>query len=362
MIPTARFRDENLAKRVAQKIHEVASGSPLKICHVCGTHEWTVTHFGIRSLLPSNTEVLAGPGCPVCIVPASEIDEAVQLALKKVTVTCFGDVLRVPGSKMSLLDAKAAGADIRIVYSVEDAVRMARNEVDKEFVFFAVGFETTAPSTAVELAGKSPPENLSFLISHRLIPPAMELLVKMRDLSIDGFIAPGHVSTIIGLRPYEIFPEIYKMPTVVAGFEPLDVLFSIYMIVKQIREGKPQLENEYVRAVHGEGNLKAQEVMRKVFDISDGNWRGLGEIPHSRLRLNHDYAAFDALLKYNVRVERGVDIQRGCQCHLVIIGKTKPKDCPLFMKTCTPQKPVGACMVGSEGTCRIWARTVNRPE
>ena len=362
MIPTARYRDENLSKRVAQKIHEVASGPSLKICHVCGTHEWTITHFGIRSLLPSNIEVIAGPGCPVCIVPASEIDEAVQLALKKVTLTCFGDVLRVPGSKMSLLDAKAAGADVRIVYSVEDAVKMARNEVCKEFVFFAVGFETTAPSTAVELAGRSPPENLSFLISHRLIPPAMELLVKMRDLCTDGFIAPGHVSTIIGLRPYEIFPKTYDMPTVVAGFEPLDVLFSIYMIVKQIREGKPRLENEYVRAVHEEGNLKAQQIMRRVFRISDGNWRGLGEIPNSKLRLNHDYAAFDALLKYDVRVEHGVDIQRGCQCHLVIIGKTKPIDCPLFLKTCTPQKPVGACMVGSEGTCRIWARTVKKLE
>jgi hydrogenase expression/formation protein HypD len=362
MISTTRFRDEHLSKAVAQKIHEAASGTPLKICHVCGTHEWTITHFGIRSLLPSNIEVIAGPGCPVCIVPASEIDEAVQLALKKVTIACFGDVLRVPGSKMSLLDAKAAGADIRIVYSVEDAVRMARNEVGKDFVFFAVGFETTAPSTAVELADKSPPENLSFLISHRLIPPAMELLVKMKDLSIDGFIAPGHVSTIIGLRPYEIFPKTYKMPTVVAGFEPLDVLFAIYMILKQAREGKARLENEYVRAVHVEGNLKAQELMHKVFDIADGNWRGLGEIPHSRLLLSHDYEAFDAPLKYNVHVERGVDVQRGCQCHLVIIGKTKPTDCPLFMKTCTPQKPVGACMVGSEGTCRIWARTVKRLE
>jgi hydrogenase expression/formation protein HypD len=363
MIANARFRDENLSKRVAQKIHEVAaSEGSVKICHICGTHEWTITHFGIRSLLPSNIEVIAGPGCPVCIVPASEIDEAVRLAMKKVTVTCFGDVLRVPGSKMSLLDARAAGADIRIVYSVDDAARMARNEVGKDFVFFAVGFETTAPSTAVELVGKSPPENLSFLISHRVIPPAMELLVRMRDLNLDGFIAPGHVSTIIGLRPYEIFPKTYKMPTVVAGFEPLDVLFAIYMIVKQIKEGKPQLENEYVRAVHREGNVKAQEMMRKVFDTSDGNWRGLGEIPNSRLMLSHDYQAFDALLKYKVQVERGVDIQHGCQCHLVIIGKTKPTDCPLFMKACTPQKPVGACMVGNEGTCRIWARTVKMPK
>jgi hydrogenase expression/formation protein HypD len=358
MVADLGFRDQNLSKRVAQKIQELAAKEGLiKICHVCGTHEWTITHYGIRSLLPSNVEVIAGPGCPVCIVPASEIDEALQLALKNVVVTCFGDVLRVPGSKMSLLDAKAEGADVRIVYSVDDAAEMAKNEIDKEFVFFAVGFETTAPSTAVEVNGR-PPENLSFLVSHRLVPPAMELLVKMRDLNLDGFIAPGHVSTIIGLRPYEIFPKTYNMPTVVAGFEPLDVLFGIYLIVKQIREGKARLENEYVRAVCWDGNLKAQEVMRRVFDIADGNWRGLGEIPSSRLVLKRDYEASNALLKYKVKVEHGVDIQRGCLCHLVIVGKIRPSECPLFMKACTPQKPVGACMVSSEGTCRIWARTV----
>jgi hydrogenase expression/formation protein HypD len=358
MAANLRFRDRDLSKRVAEKIQKAAASEGLvKICHVCGTHEWTITHFGIRSLLPSNIEVIAGPGCPVCIIPASEIDEAVQLALKNVVITCFGDVLRVPGSKMSLLDAKAEGADVRVVYSVEDAVRMAKNEVDKDFVFFAVGFETTAPSTAVEIIA-GPPKNLSVLVSHRLVPPAMELLVKMSDLNLDGFIAPGHVSTIIGLRPYEVFPETYKMPTVVAGFEPLDVLFGIYMIVKQIKEGKPRLENEYVRAVNREGNVKAQAVMRRVFGIADGNWRGLGNIPSSRLTLNHEYEASDALCKHDVKVERGVDIQHGCQCHLIVIGKIKPTECPLFMNTCTPQKPVGACMVSSEGTCRIWARTV----
>jgi hydrogenase expression/formation protein HypD len=358
MAANVRFRDRDLSKRVAEKIQKAAASEGLvKICHVCGTHEWTITHFGIRSLLPSNIEVIAGPGCPVCIIPASEIDEAVQLALKNVAVTCFGDVLRVPGSKMSLLDAKAEGADVRVVYSVEDAVRMAKNEVDKDFVFFAVGFETTAPSTAVEIIAGLP-KNLSVLVSHRLVPPAMELLAKMSDLNLDGFIAPGHVSTIIGLRPYEVFPETYKMPTVVAGFEPLDVLFGIYMIVKQIKEGKPRLENEYVRAVNREGNVKAQQVMRRVFGIADGNWRGLGNIPSSRLTLNHEYETSDALRKHDVKVERGVDIQHGCQCNLVVIGKIRPTECPLFMNACTPQKPIGACMVSSEGTCRIWARTV----
>jgi hydrogenase expression/formation protein HypD len=357
MIQNLRFRDAALAKRVTEKIDKIApKENTAKICHVCGTHEWTITHFGLRSLLPSTVEVIAGPGCPVCIVPASEIDEAVQLALKGIVVTCFGDVLRVPGSRMSLLDAKADGADVCVVYSVHDAVKMAERQPDKDFVFFAVGFETTAPSTAVEILNK-PPENLSFLVSHRLIPPAMKLLVELEDLSLNGFIAPGHVSTIIGLEPYRIFPNRYGVPTVVAGFEPLDVLFGVYMILKQLNEGTPLLENEYVRAVRWEGNVKAKKLMQRFFAVVDGRWRGLGTIQSSKFKLRNEYAACDAHLKYGVKVEHGVDLQPGCRCHLVIIGKIKPTECPLFMKACTPQKPVGACMVSSEGTCRIWAKT-----
>jgi len=356
MVENLRFRDATLAGRVVRKIHELAQKKDLiKICHVCGTHEWAITHFGLRSLLPDNVEVIAGPGCPVCITPASEIDEAIELALKGVVVTCFGDVLRVPGSKSSLLDAKAKGADVRVVYGVGDAVRMAEKNSDKEFVFFAIGFETTAPSTAVEVVNK-PPENFSFLISHRIIPPAMKLLVEMKELNLNGFIAPGHVSTIIGLKPYEIFPQHYHMPIVVAGFEPLDILFGVYMILKQLSEGKPRLENEYVRAVHPEGNVKALKLMKEIFTVIDGNWRGLGIIPSSTLKLNKKYENYDARLKFDVKIKDGVDIQPGCKCHLVIIGKVKPTECPLFMKACTPQKPVGACMVSMEGTCRIWAR------
>jgi len=357
MTEKLRFRDPELARSVAQKIHALTPKDKLiKICHVCGTHEWTITHYGLRSLLPANVEVIAGPGCPVCIVPASEVDAAIELALKGMVITCFGDLLRVPGSRMSLLDAKAKGADVRVVYSVSDAVQMAENEAGKEFVFFAVGFETTAPSTAVEVSQK-PPRNLSFLISHRVVPPAMELLAKMEDLNLNGFIAPGHVSTIIGLRPYEVFPEKYGLPTVVAGFEPLDVLFAVYMILKQLRESKPRLENEYVRAVQWEGNTKAQKLIRDVFDINDGKWRGLGTIPASKLALKKQYTPYDALLKYSVRVAEGIDSQPGCRCHLVVIGKIKPSECPLFMRACTPQNPVGACMVSMEGTCRVWAKT-----
>jgi len=356
MAENLRFRDATLAKRVVEKIRNLASKEgTIKICHVCGTHEWTITHFGLRSILPANVEVIAGPGCPVCVTPASEIDEAIHLALKGMVVTCFGDVLRVPGSKMSLLDAKAEGADVRVVYGVGDAVKMAEKEPNKEFVFFAIGFETTAPSTAVEVV-KKPPENLSFLVSHRIIPPAMKLLVEMKDLSLNGFIAPGHVSTIIGIKPYEIFPKLYGMPTVVAGFEPLDILFGVYMILKQLSDGEPRLENEYVRAVHPEGNIKALELMKEVFEVVDDNWRGLGTIPSSTFKLREEYENLDACLRYGVKVENGVDIQPGCKCHLVIIGKIKPTECPLFLKACTPQKPVGPCMVSTEGTCQIWAK------
>jgi len=353
------YRDPELAKRIAQKIREVApKKDTVKFCHVCGTHEWTITHYGIRSLLPENVEVIAGPGCPVCIVPAAEVDESVQLAQKGVVVTCFGDLLRVPGSNGSLLDAKAEGADVRVVYSISDAVAMAEKEPAKEFAFFAVGFETTAPSTAVE-ALKNPPKNFSFLVSHRLIPPAMELLLGVGDLQIDGFIAPGHVSAIIGLKPYELFPRVYRMPTVVAGFEPNDVLMSLYMLLKQVKERAARLENEYDRVVKPEGNPKALEMMAKAFEVTGGNWRGIGRLPDSALNLRENLVRLDAREKFGVKVTQGRDILLGCECHLVIIGKIKPDKCPMFMKACTPEKPVGACMVSSEGTCRVWAKNVS---
>ena len=352
------YRDPELAKRIATKIREVApKKDTVKFCHVCGTHEWTITHYGLRSLLPENVEVIAGPGCPVCIVPAAEVDESVQLAQKGIVVACFGDLLRVPGSNGSLLDAKAEGADVRVVYSISDAVAMAEKEPDKEFTFFAVGFETTAPSTAVE-ALKNPPKNFSFLVSHRLIPPAMELLLGVGDLQIDGFIAPGHVSAIIGLKPYELFPRVYRMPTVVAGFEPNDVLMSLYMLLKQVKERAARLENEYDRVVKPEGNPRALEMMTKAFTVAAGNWRGIGRLPDSALNLRENLVHLDAREKFEVKVTQGRDILLGCECHLVIIGKIKPDKCPMFMKACTPEKPVGACIVSSEGTCRVWAKNV----
>jgi len=356
MSEAMRFRDPKTAKEIAQKIAGVAPKTgEIKICHVCGTHEWTITHFGLRSLLPKNVEVIAGPGCPVCIVPAGEVDAAVQLAKEGKVMTCFGDLLRVPGSEASLIDAKAAGADVRIVYSLSDAVEMARQESEREFVFHAVGFETTAPITAVEALGDLP-KNFSFLVSHRLIPPAMELLLGVEDLQIDGFIAPGHVSAIIGTKPYELFTKGYRMPTVVAGFEPNDVLMSIYMILKQCSTGDIKLENEYSRVVKPEGNIKALKAMTDAFDIVEGGWRGIGKLEKSAYQLKPALAAFDTRKKYGLKETQGKDIQTGCQCHNVIVGKIKPNQCPLFLKACTPAKPVGACMVSSEGTCRVWAK------
>ncbi len=352
----AGFRDPVLAKRVVEQIRKIAPSYPVKICHVCGTHEWTISHYGLRSLLPESVDVIAGPGCPVCIIPAAEIDEAIKLALEKnVTVATFGDLVRVPASDMSLQDARAQGGDVRIVYSVIDAVKMAEKESSRDFAFFAVGFETTAPSTAVEVL-KKPPANLSFLVSHRLIPPAMELLLGVGDLHIDGFIAPGHVSTIIGMKPYELFPRAYHMPTVVAGFEPLDVLFAISMLLQQIKNREAKLENEYSRVVAWNGNVKAQTLISQAFDVVDGGWRGLGKVPASALAFKEAYRNYDARGKYNVKVSGSRDLLPGCLCHLVMIGKIKPPECSLYMKACTPQTPKGACMVSMEGTCRIWAR------
>jgi hydrogenase expression/formation protein HypD len=302
-----KFRNPSLAKKAADHILNLAPPHEVKLCHVCGTHEWTITHYGLRSILPETVDVIAGPGCPVCVLPAAEIDEAISLALKGITLVTFGDLLRVPGSETSLQEARASGGDVRIVYGLRDAVKMAEKETDKNFVFFAIGFETTAPSTAIEVLN-NPPENLSFLVSHRLIPPAMELLLGVGDLHIDGFIAPGHVSTIIGAKPYDIFPKAYNMPTVIAGFEPLDVLFAISMLLQQIKDGEAKLENEYKRSVTWEGNIKAQRLMEQVFNVVDGRWRGLGKLPLSALALKEKFLEYDARKKYDLQIKSSRDL------------------------------------------------------
>ncbi|MGQ9468307.1 MAG: hydrogenase formation protein HypD [Nitrososphaerales archaeon] len=349
------FKDPSWTKIIAERIKDLAPSRNLKFCHVCGTHEYSIFRYGLRSFLPRNVEVIAGPGCPVCICPASDIDEAIWLTFNGVTVVTYGDMLRVRGSKISLREAKALGGEVKVAYSISDGVKMAESEPNKEFVFFSIGFETTAITTAAAIL-KSPPKNLSFLISHRLIPPVMELLLGIGDLQIDGYIAPGHVSTIIGMKPYEVFPKAYRMPTVVAGFEPTDVLLAILMLLKQVNSGTPKLENEYSRVVKWDGNVKAKKMIDEVFKIVDGRWRGLGRVPYSALKLKEEFLQYDARERYEINIGSSRDLLPGCSCHLVMIGKITPLSCPLFTKACTPEDPKGPCMVSSEGTCFIWHR------
>ncbi len=329
--------------------------------HWAPKHEQTISRFGLRSLLPEGVEVIAGPGCPVCVTPTQAIDRAVELAFRDVIVTVFGDLMMVPATRMSLFEAKARGGDVRVVYGVSDAVEIARRNPDREVVFVSVGFETTAPTTASELL-RVPPDNFSVMSYHRLIPPVMELLLGVGDVQIDGFICPGHVATIIGVKAFRVFAEAYRMPTVVAGFEPNDVLLAILMLLRQIRDGEARCENEYVRVVGEEGNLKAQKIMREVYEVTSADWRGIGRVPQSGLSLKKEFEEFDAEKKYEFTPMKHVDINPGCNCHLVMIGKIYPNECKLFGKICTPQRPYGPCMVSSEGTCRIYYKYGERPK
>ena len=340
---------KNLAREIVSRINEIAR--PVKIMHVCGSHEHTIMQHGVRSLLPEEVEVVAGPGCPVCCVPSREIDECLKLAEQGVTITTFGDMLRVPGSKGSLADARADGADVRIVYGVSNAVEIAR-KLDNEVVFMAAGFETTAPTTASEILS-GPPENFSVLSCHRLIPPALRFLIESGEVNLNALIEPGHVSTIIGMKPYEPFSRDYGIPQVIAGFNPLDILMAVYMILRQINRGETRVENEYKRAVRPEGNLKAQEVMDEVFYITEREWRGFPTIPDSVYEIRDEFSQYNAREKFDIEVDEVVDTPSGCICGAVLRGVARPEDCTLFRDPCTPTNPVGACMVSREGTCNI---------
>lgn len=346
------FRDRELIRRVAERVAKAAGGERLRIMHVCGTHEWAITHNGLRDLLPRNVEVVAGPGCPVCVTPGEEIDALCELALREgVTVTTFGDVLRVPGVKGSLAEAKASGADIRMVYGISDAIKMAASEGGREFVHFAIGFETTAPTTAIE-AIRGVPENFSIFVSHKLIPPAMEFLLRS-GADVDGFICPGHVSTIIGARVYEGLAKAYSKPMAVAGFEPLDIMLAILSIAIQRERGIAYVYNEYTRAVKQEGNVVAIRAMEKAFEPCDANWRGIGMIPLSGLALREEFTGLDAAKKYGIAPSYSGGMPEGCSCGDVLLGRIRAEDCPLFGGACRPDSPVGPCMVSIEGTCAI---------
>ncbi|MEM2902116.1 MAG: hydrogenase formation protein HypD [Candidatus Bathyarchaeia archaeon] len=358
---TFRFRDRDLALKIVGKIKEY--GVKATFMHVCGTHQDTLLRYGLDSLLERvNVKVKAGPGCPVCVTPPEEYEEAITLAEKGVVITGYGDVLKSPGYDRSLLDMRAKGCDVRIVYSVSDAVNIAL-KTGKEVVFMGVGFETTAPSTASTIIN-SPPENFSILSCHRYIPPAVQKLLSMGELKLDGLIQPGHVSTIIGLTPYERLLKEFNIPQVIAGFEPLDVLMAVLMLVKQIYEGPPRVENEYVRSVKPEGNLKALNMINQVFYPIKVHWRGFPEIEKSGMKLKPEYEKYDARLKFEDSIgdlssgEFGKP--KGCLCGEVLRGIADPEECPLFSVRCTPQSPVGPCMVSIEGTCHIEYRYKKR--
>lgn len=340
---------KNLSREIVGRIEEISQ--PVKIMHVCGSHEHTIMHHGIRSLLPEEVEVVAGPGCPVCCVPAREIDECLKLAEQGVTITTFGDMLRVPGSKSSLAEAKGDGADVRVVYGVNNAVEIAQ-KLDNEVVFMSAGFETTAPTTASELLA-GPPENFSILSCHRLIPPALKFLIESGEVNLNALIEPGHVSTIIGTKPYDMFSEKYGIPQVVAGFNPLDILMAVYMILRQIKAGRAEVQNEYKRAVREEGNIKAQQVLEEVFYITSREWRGFPEIPDSVMEVRDEFSQFNAREKFDIKVERVKEAPTGCICGPILRGVARPEECELFKEKCTPMNPIGACMVSKEGTCNI---------
>jgi hydrogenase expression/formation protein HypD len=351
------YKDPQLAQLAAKRIRELAKDKKrtYRIMHVCGTHEYTITHAGLRNLLPDNVEVVSGPGCPVCVTPPEDIALAIAIAQQpKTLVTTFGDMMRVPtGDLGSLNAAHSRGAKVQVVYSAMDAVAAARQHPNLQVVHFAIGFETTTPPTAAELLAK-PPANFSVIVSHRLIPPAQEFLLKQGEVGLDGFLLPGHVSVITGLKPYVPISERWKVPQVVAGFEPLDVLLALLMLLTQITEGRAEVENEYTRAVKTEGNVRAQQMMKQVFKPIDARWRGIGAIPHSGLALRSEFSAFDAVKRFKVKVEQQhFEMPPGCRCGEVLRGVMRPAQCPLFGRQCTPENPVGPCMVSMEGTCAV---------
>jgi len=352
MSDSTGFRDPRYAEVITKEIKSRGAGKQLRIIHVCGTHEDTISQHGLRSLLPDSLSLVAGPGCPVCVCAAEDVDMAIELARQGHIITTFGDMFRVPSTESSLAKERANGADVRIVYGIGEAVDIAKKNPEKEVVFIGAGFETTAPTLALELL-RTPPSNFSILTSLKVIPPAMNLLVKIEGFDVDGFITPGHVSAIIGTNAFQTFAEKTKTPCVAAGFEPLDVLEAIRMILVQIDEGRADSENEYTRVVRPEGNLAAQKVLERAFRIGDAPWRGLGIIPNSGYFIRNEYADYDARVKFDFPTIESVDILPGCRCHEVILGMVDPTECKLFGKRCTPMDPYGPCMVGHEGTCRI---------
>ncbi|RTE93452.1 hydrogenase formation protein HypD [Bradyrhizobium sp. LVM 105] len=356
------FRDKEIALGLAKTIRaETHPGRPYRFMEFCGGHTHAISRYGLEDMLPNNVRMIHGPGCPVCVLPAGRIDMAIRLAERSEVILCvYGDLMRVPGSQgASLLKAKARGADVRMVYSTIDAVRIAQENPEREIVFFAIGFETTTPPTAVmiRLAEKKQLSNFSVFCNHVLTPPAMQNILESPDIrnigrvEIDGFVGPAHVSTIIGTAPYEFFAEEFGKPVVISGFEPLDMMQAILMLVRQVNENRHEVENQYSRAVTRDGNLRAKEEVSDIFELRDQfEWRGLGQVPYSGLKLKRAYAQYDAEARFGMN-ELCVDDNPACECGAILRGVKKPVDCKLFGTVCTPETPMGSCMVSSEGAC-----------
>ncbi|WP_035586643.1 hydrogenase formation protein HypD [Hippea jasoniae] len=349
------FSDPQIVKKLAKAIQTEAAKlkKEIKIMHICGTHENSIIRFGLRDLLPANIRVIAGPGCPVCVTSSRDIDAVINLALKEnVCITTFGDMLKVPGSKLSLHGAKSHGADIKMVYSIYDAIELSKNS-NKPVVFFACGFETTAAGTAAAILDLKLPSNFFIYSVHKYTPDGVYALLKSGKIDMDGLILPGHASAISGLRTYERFAFEFHIPSVAAGFEAADILLAILLIVKQINSNQAKVENTYNRVINYEGNTKAQQIMDRVFSLGEAIWRGLGTIEHTGYILKDEFAYVDATKHFNFEYPNHyIEHKKGCRCRDVILGKAQPTDCPLYAKHCTPYNPVGPCMVSDEGTCK----------
>ncbi len=355
----AAFKDPELARGLADSIHALTpKGRPVTLMEVCGTHTVSIARNGIRSLMPDNVQLASGPGCPVCVTSNHDIDKVIALAkVPGITIATFGDMTRVPGSTSSLLQEQANGADVRIVYSPLDALRLAEENPDRQIVFVGVGFETTTPlvAMAIKRARDANLANFSVFAAHKNMPGALEVIVNDPQLSVDALILPGHVSTIIGMEPYRFLAERYGIPGVITGFEPNDILQGIAMIMRQMHEGRADIEIAYARGVMPEGNPVALAAIDEVFHTCDAVWRGIGVIPESGYEIRDEFAAFDAMRRFTPEVEETVE-HAGCRCGDVLRGVMRPDECPLFRTVCTPENPVGPCMVSSEGSCAAYFR------
>ncbi len=353
----SEYRDPIQAKHVLDKINKTST-KEANLMEVCGTHTVAISKFALRQVMPESVRLISGPGCPVCVTANKDIDTIIALSQQKdVIITTFGDMIKVPGSYSSFTEEKAKGHDIRIVYSALDAIETAKSNEDKEVIFFAVGFETTAPTIAASIleAKKANIKNFSVLTVHKLVPPALKALLDLGEVSLNGFILPGHVSTIIGSKPYQFLADDYKVSGVVVGFEPLDILLGIYFLVRQIENGEAKIEVEYKRTVTPDGNKVAIEKLYNVFEPADADWRGIGIIPGSGLKLRDEFSDFDALRKFDIEVPPTKE-PKGCRCGDVLRGVIYPYECPLFKRACNPETPMGPCMVSSEGACAAYYR------